>query len=241
MTQATLRRVSRRYRRLARFYESTLGERLLYAAARRRAVELLRLGPGATVVDVACGTGLNFPLIEERIGPAGTLIGVDLTAGMLGRASERVRRSGCSNVKLVQLDATSLSRERLEEAGALPEGKEVDAVLCTLGMSVIPQWGAAWEAMLALVRPGGSAALMDGGRPPRPTATTRLLRPLVWLGCRFFAADWNREPWRLAERDLEEVEVTWHWGYVHAAGGVTRRGPTPPARNATATATDSNT
>lgn len=82
-----LGRVRRRYEKLAPVYELTLGERL-YARARRRAVELLRLAPGATVVDIACGTGLNFPLIEERIGPAGALIGVDLTAAMLRRAPE---------------------------------------------------------------------------------------------------------------------------------------------------------
>jgi ubiquinone/menaquinone biosynthesis C-methylase UbiE len=226
-SSAQLGRVLGRYAKLARVYEPTLGDRLLYAQARRRAVELLRLAPGATVVDIACGTGLNFALIEERIGPSGRLIGVDLTAAMLRRAGARVKRSGWSNVNLVQLDVTSLTREQLEQAGALQEGRQVDAVLCTLGMSVIPHWEAAWEAMLALVRPGGTAALMDGSPPPRHTATTRLVWPLVWLGCRYFAADWTREPWKLAERDLEQVEIKWSkWGYVrgyvHAAGGTTR-------------------
>jgi S-adenosylmethionine-diacylgycerolhomoserine-N-methlytransferase len=220
---APLDRVRRRYRRLAPIYERTLGERWLYALARRRAIELLRLAPGATVVDIACGTGLNFPLIEERIGPSGSLIGVDLTAGMLRRAGARVQRSGWSNVTLVQDNATSLTRDRLEQVGALPTAKPVDAVLCTLGMSVIPQPEAAWQAMLALVRPGGGAAVMDGGPPPTPTLTTQLARPLVWLGCRFFAADWTRQPWKYAQRDLDHVEISWSmWGYVHAAGGTTR-------------------
>jgi demethylmenaquinone methyltransferase/2-methoxy-6-polyprenyl-1,4-benzoquinol methylase len=225
---ARLARVRRRYAQLARVYERSLGERLLYARARRQAVELLRLAPGATVVDIACGTGLNFPLIEERIGPSGTLIGADLTAGMLRRASARVRRSGWSNVNLVELDVTSLTRERLEQAGALTAGKPVDAVLCTLGMSVIPQWEAAWEAMLAIVRPGGTVAVMDGGPPLAPGAAEALLvRPLVWLGCRFFAADWAREPWKLAERDLEQVETRrFSRDYVRAAAGLTPGGAT---------------
>lgn len=229
-SSAQLGRVHGRYGKLARVYERTLGDRMLYAQARRRAVELLRLAPGATVLDIACGTGLNFALIEKRIGPSGTLIGVDLTAAMLRQASTRVNRSGWSNVNLVQLDVTSLTREQLEQAGALREDQQVDAVLCTLGMSVIPQWEAAWEAMLALVRSGGTAALMDGSPPPRQTITTRLVWPLVWLGCRYFAADWTREPWKLAERDLEQVEIKWSkrgyaWAYVHAAGGTTRPRP----------------
>lgn len=222
---APLGRVRRRYRRLAPVYERTLGDRWLYAAARRRAIELLRLAPGATVVDIACGTGLNFPLIEERIGPSGTLIGVDLTAEMLRRAGARVQRSGWSNVTLIQHDATSLTRDRLEQARALPTGRRIDAVLCTLGFSVIPQPEEAWQAMLALLRPGGAAAVMDGGPPRAQTLATQLARPLVWLGCRFFAADWTRQPWRLAQRDLNQFEITWSQGrYVHAAGG-TRRGP----------------
>jgi demethylmenaquinone methyltransferase/2-methoxy-6-polyprenyl-1,4-benzoquinol methylase len=238
---ATLARVRRRYGRLARVYERSLGERLLYARARRHAVELLRLAPGATVVDIACGTGLNFPLIEEHIGPSGTLIGADLTAAMLRRASARARRAGWSNVTLVEFDVTSLTRERLEQAGTLAAGKPVDAVLCTLGMSVIPQWEAAWEAMLAIVRPGGAVAVMDGGPPPEPRAAEALLaRPLVWLGCRFFAADWTREPWKLAERDLQQVETRrFSWDYVRAAAGLTPGGAT--ANQASRRLANSNT
>jgi ubiquinone/menaquinone biosynthesis C-methylase UbiE len=221
--RAPLSLVQSRYAKLASVYELTLGERLLYAHARRQAVDLLRLTPGATVVDVACGTGFNFPLIQERIGPSGKLIGVDLTAGMLGRARARVERAGWSNVDFVQLDVTSLTRKQLEQVGALSEGQQVDAVICTLGMSVIPEWQAAWQAMVALVRPGGRAAIMDGSPPARETTITRLVRPLIWLGCRYFAADWTREPWKLVERDLDEAEFTWaDWGYVHAAGGSTR-------------------
>jgi demethylmenaquinone methyltransferase/2-methoxy-6-polyprenyl-1,4-benzoquinol methylase len=212
--------VRRRYGLLAPIYESTLGDRLLYARARRRAIELLNLAPGAVVVDVACGTGLNFPLIEERIGPSGTLIGIDLTTGMLNRARARVRRAGWANVTLVQLDVTQLTRERLVQVALLSEGTGVDAVVCTLGMSVIPEWEKAWEAMLAILCPGGRAALMDGSPPVEPTLRTRLASPLVWLGCRYFAADWTREPWKLVRRDLDNVQITWSRSrYVHAAGG----------------------
>ena len=48
-------------------------------AQRRRAVRALGLRPGCTVVDIACGTGQNFPMIEQAIGPDGRIIGVDLT------------------------------------------------------------------------------------------------------------------------------------------------------------------
>src|SRR3954454_2905316 len=74
-------------------------------AQRRAAVQALGLRLGASVVDVACGTGLNFPLIEEAIGPAGRIVGVDLTDAMLARARKRIETNGWSNVSLVQADA----------------------------------------------------------------------------------------------------------------------------------------
>ena len=54
-------------------------------AQRRRAVQALGLRAGDSVVDIACGTGLNFPLIEEAIGPDGRIVGVDLTDAMLAQ------------------------------------------------------------------------------------------------------------------------------------------------------------
>jgi demethylmenaquinone methyltransferase/2-methoxy-6-polyprenyl-1,4-benzoquinol methylase len=68
------------YRRKAKHYE--IVSRLYPVpgyplwAQRRRAVRALRLRPGATVIDLACGTGQNFPLIEQAVGPDGRVLGV---------------------------------------------------------------------------------------------------------------------------------------------------------------------
>src|SRR3954468_21736272 len=93
------------YRKSARHYDLT--SRLYYPqrAYRRRAVQALRLRPGDSVVEIACGTGFNFPLIEQAIGPAGRIVGVDLTDAMLAQAQRRVESSGWGNVTLVHADA----------------------------------------------------------------------------------------------------------------------------------------
>lgn len=82
------------YQLLAPIYDLVSGERMLYARARRRVVELLGLRPGDVVLDVACGTGRNHALIVDKIGPSGRLIGVDRSSAMLNQASERARRNG---------------------------------------------------------------------------------------------------------------------------------------------------
>jgi len=43
---------------------------------------------------MCCGTGLNFPLLQAAVGPAGRIIGVDLTDAMLDGARRRVERNG---------------------------------------------------------------------------------------------------------------------------------------------------
>jgi ubiquinone/menaquinone biosynthesis C-methylase UbiE len=119
------------YRKKAKHYDIT--SRLYpvpgypQRAQRLRAVQALGLRAGDSVIDMACGTGLNFPLIEEAIGPDGRIIGVDLTDAMLAQAQERIERKGWSNISLVQADAADF---------VFPA--EVDAILSTYALSQVP-------------------------------------------------------------------------------------------------------
>ena len=97
-------------------------------AQRLRAVQALGLRPGDSVVDVACGTGLNFALIEEVIGPDGRIVGVDLTDAMLARAQDRIETNGWSNISLVQADAADFH---------FPTA--VDAILSTYALTQVPE------------------------------------------------------------------------------------------------------
>src|ERR1700691_5632438 len=82
-TDRTREHLIETYRKKAKHYDIT--SRLYPApgypqrAQRLRAVHALGLRAGDSVVDIACGTGLNFPLLEEVIGPDGRIVGVDLT------------------------------------------------------------------------------------------------------------------------------------------------------------------
>jgi demethylmenaquinone methyltransferase/2-methoxy-6-polyprenyl-1,4-benzoquinol methylase len=76
-------------------------------AFRRVAVQRLHLKRGDLVVDLGCGTGLNFALLQEAVGPQGRIIGVDLTDAMLEQARHRVADAGWQNVALVQADAAT--------------------------------------------------------------------------------------------------------------------------------------
>jgi len=236
--QQTNAAVRERYGRLARIYDWANLERLLYSRARARAIDLLELRPGAKVLDVACGTGVNFAPIEKRIGPSGCLVGVDLTPQMLGRARARATRHDWHNVRLYQSDASQLSTQRLEALGALGPGEQFDAALCTLGLSVIPDWERAWRATLSVVRMGGRVAVMDAGHPDTPGASGKVVaaRPFARVLSSVFAATSSRRPWELVARDADSpVLERFTWGYVVAAAGQVRS--STPARGAALVAT----
>ena len=71
---------------------------------RRETVARLAPLPGEVILDIGCGTGLNFAAILDGIGPSGRLIGVELSRSMLDQARARIERHGWTNVELVQAD-----------------------------------------------------------------------------------------------------------------------------------------
>ena len=167
---------------------------------RRRAVRALGLRPGATVVDLACGTGQNFPLIEGAIGAAGRIIGVDLTDAMLAQARRRTERHGWGNVRLVQADAAAYT---------FPA--EVDGILSTYSLSHLP------ECEDLIVR--GAEALARDGRwvvldLKVPDQAPRLLAQLgTAVGRQFGSLDeWlARRPWEGIHAAMEDALGSLRW------------------------------
>lgn len=192
------------YRKKAKHYDLT--SRLYPApgypqqSQRLRAVQALGLRPGDSVIDVACGTGLNFPLIESVIGPHGRIVGVDLTDAMLARARARIETNDWSNISLVQSDAVDFD---------FPTG--VDAILSTYALSQVPE--------SAEVVAHGAAALSGGGRwvvldLKIPDITPRWLAPLGTAIVRPFAAidEWiMRRPWETIRAAMQAELVDFSW------------------------------
>ncbi len=112
----------------------------------RRSLELLRIGPGARVLDVGCGTGVLLPALAELVGSAGKVVGLDHSPDLLVKARDRVRQAGCEAVvELVEGDVGHLDFE----TGAF-DAAHVERVLIHL-----PDADAAIREMKRVVRPGG--------------------------------------------------------------------------------------
>lgn len=74
-------------------------------------LSLQELSPGQTVLDIGCGAGLDGILAARRIGPTGTVIGIDMTAEMLDKAKRNAVAAEISNVQFCLGDAEELPVE----------------------------------------------------------------------------------------------------------------------------------
>ena len=63
-----------------------------FQQCRERLIALLPARPGDTVLDVGCGTGLCLPLLRDKVGPTGTIVGIDASEQMLRLARDRGHR-----------------------------------------------------------------------------------------------------------------------------------------------------
>lgn len=189
---------------------------------RLRAVRALDLRKGDNVVDLACGTGLNFSLLQELIGPDGSIVGVDLTDAMLARAQQRIEQHRWNNVTLVQADAADFT---------FPAA--LDAILCTYALTQVPECAQVIAHAADALRDGGRLVVLDLKVP------TNAPRWLIRLGVgtvRPFASidQWiARRPWDVIQAAMTDrfAEVSWRehvFGTAFLAVG--RRGPRAAGR-----------
>jgi SAM-dependent methyltransferase len=185
---------------------------------RRRMVDRLAGTPGEVILDVGCGTGLNFPLLEEAIGAHGQLIGVDLSPEMLERARTRVAAHGWRNVLLVRAAA---------EEFALPTAADAAFICAAHDVMRSPR---ALANVLGHVRSGGRIVVAGPKWAPWWQPGGAALNLSTWIMNRDFVTTFDgfERPWsHLAHLvgDLEVEEVYFGGGYI-ARG---RRPETAPA------------
>ena len=185
------------------------------SAYRKRAVRALELQAGDTVVDIGCGTGQNFSLLQQAVGPTGKIVGVDLTDAMLAEARKRVDKAGWSNVELVQSDAAEYE---------FPD--KVDGILSTFALSFSPRCDEVIHNGCAALPPGRHWAVLDMKIPSNHLSSKVISLAMPFL--RPFAITEKvieRRPWEAIEkamsRDLEHMSITeLYMGTTYLASGM---------------------
>jgi demethylmenaquinone methyltransferase/2-methoxy-6-polyprenyl-1,4-benzoquinol methylase len=104
---------------------------------RREAIESLELERDEIVLDVCCGTGLNFELLQQHIGKGGEIVGIDINSKMLRIAKRRCEDKNWNNVDIVNANILEFNTERL-----------ADNAICTVAMGTIQEFEKAIDQVM---------------------------------------------------------------------------------------------
>lgn len=155
---------SRVYDLWAYIYDHSFGA--LVHKRHLRAMQHLRSKPGDVVLDLGVGTGMTLP----EYPPLVTVIGADLSSGMLAKAMGKKRELGLDQVALVQADA--MFPPLAEQA--------FDQVMIAHTISVVSEPAKLLQWAQRLVKPGGRIVLLNHFHSHNPVIAwgERVLNPL---------------------------------------------------------------
>jgi phosphatidylethanolamine/phosphatidyl-N-methylethanolamine N-methyltransferase len=176
----------------APFYNPTHG----WTLPKRRTARLaLGLRPGDRVLDLACGTGLNFPHLRELVGERGQVVGVDLTPAMLDIARKMIAMKGWKNVEVREADAAHLP---------FPDAS-FDKVIISFALNIIPEYMEAIEEVQRILIPGGRFVALEMRAAIH--SLPAWLQPLPHI-C---AIDMSHDTLKAIQHVFKEVEVHNYW------------------------------
>lgn len=178
-------------------------------AYRQRAVDALQLEKGDRVIEIGCGTGRNFAMLERAVGSHGVITGVDLSETMLARARKRIARHRWSNIELVQSDAASYT---------FPA--PVDEVLFTYTLVIIPEYDRVIQRAFRALKDGKHCVVLDQKLPSGPALRLVPLLELLSRPLQYSHIVGERCPWESIRRHTGSVRMQeLYFGFVYLAVG----------------------
>ena len=124
----------------------------------RHMAELAKIQSGEQILDLACGTGLLSYDASNAVGPSGTVIGVDISSGMLAEAERKKTDHTTQNVSFYQHSITEL-----DSLDAVKD-KQFDLISCCSALVLLENAGQALKHWTTYLKPGGRL-IVDATHP----------------------------------------------------------------------------
>lgn len=113
------------------------------------------LHSGMRVLDIATGTGAAAFRAGEVVGPQGSVLGIDISDGMLAEARRKAAAAGLRNVEFIQADA-----EQIDLAA-----RSFDLILCASALVMMRDIPAALRRWVSWLKPAGYIAFDVPAKP----------------------------------------------------------------------------
>lgn len=131
------------------------------------------INPGETVLDHACGAGMDVIIAAHRVGPTGRVIGVDMTDAMRDKAIEAAKLAGVAE----WVDIRAGLYEELPVAD-----ESVDVVISNGVINLAPDKNRVFREIYRVLRPGGRAFIADVV-VARELKLEARSNPDIWAAC----------------------------------------------------------
>jgi phosphatidylethanolamine/phosphatidyl-N-methylethanolamine N-methyltransferase len=176
----------------------------VFQDSREAVVRNLKVAPGEKVLEVGVGTGLCLPLYP----PNCDITAIDLSEAMVGKAAERVKEHGLTNVKLMTMDA-----------GAMDFADSTfDLVVAAYVVTAVPDYRKLMQEMIRVSKPGGRLVLLNHFTQDSPiiAAVEKAISPIcVKIGFRTdLSVDEVIDGWPLIKERDERVKPLGMWHVV---------------------------
>ena len=116
----------------------------------RAVAHAIEPSPGGLVLDVGCGLGTLTPYLLPKVGPSGSILGIDVADRMIDHARSLAVRQGWHNVRFERSDFRDFSFRA-----------EADAVVFCLSLTAMPDPKCCFSQALSWLKPGGQLVILD--------------------------------------------------------------------------------
>lgn len=162
---------------------------------RKRAVRMLDLQSGQSVLEVGCSSGANFNFLRQAVGPKGSVVGVDLSPEMVVQSRLRIQKNRWDNVKVIESAAETVVLQQ-----------KFDGLLL-FAMHDVLMSSLALKNIFSSIKPGGR--IVAAGPKLSNIYPGRMLNPFINLVYSKFSVsqDHKDRPWILLADMLNDLEI----------------------------------